>query len=287
MKLKSFLLPATLALASLASVASAANVSATYNDIILGFRSTSVTAQNLEVNLGNVSQFTQASLGSTFVVANLNVADLVSVYGAGWYANTTSFGLIGTSGKSGGGAVGPDGQPLSTVYVSNDVGTYSSLNSSTNNNAVTKAAQLYLGAAGSLSRQDNSLMSNIHTANIATATEGSWSNLGGTSGSSFANYARASFESTLGTGTSVSTSLYELLPTNGGVDEATLTPTNGIAAGLFQGKIGTFTLADTGVLTFTSSGLHASAIPEPSTFAALAGAAVLGLAAFRRRSVRA
>jgi hypothetical protein len=274
MKLKSFLLPATLALASLASVASAANVSATYNDIILGFRSTSVTAQNLEVNLGSVGQFTQASVGSTFVVANLNVADLVSVYGANWYASTTNFGLIGTSGKTGGGAVGPDGQPLSTVYVSNDVGTYASVNSSTNNNAVTKASQLYLGTLGSLSNQDNSLMSNIYTANIASATVGSWSNLGGVSGNSFANYARASFESTLGTGTSVSTTLYELLPTNGGVN----TPN-----GTFQQAIGTFTLADTGVLTFTSNGINASAIPEPSTFAALAGAAVLGLAAFRRR----
>ena len=274
MKLKFFLLPATLALASLASVASAANISATYNDIILGFRSTSVTAQNLEVNLGSVGQFTQASVGSTFVVANLNVADLVSVYGANWYASTTSFGLIGTSGKTGGGAVGPDGQPLSTVYVSNDVGTYPSVNSSTNNNAVTKASQLYLGTLGALSNQDNSLMSNIYTANIASTTVGSWSNLGGVSGNSFANYARASFESSL-TGTSVSTTLYELLPTNGGV-----TAPNGT----FQQAIGIFTLANTGELTFTSNGINASAIPEPSTFAALAGAAVLGLAAFRRRS---
>ena len=280
MKLKSFLLPATLALASLASVASAANISATYNDIILGFRSTSVTAQNLEVNLGSVGQFTQASVGSTFVVANLNVADLVSVYGANWYASTTSFGLIGTSGKSGGGAVGPDGQPLSTVYVSNDVGTYSSVNSSTNNIAVTKASQLYLGTTGALSNQDNSLMSNIYTANIASATVGSWSNLGGVSGNSFGNYARASFESSL-TGTSVSTTLYELLPTNG-VDELG----NSVKApnGTFQQAIGTFTLANTGVLSFTSNGINASAVPEPSTYAALAGAAVLGLAAYRRRS---
>jgi hypothetical protein len=47
-------------------------------------------------------------------------------------------------------------------------------------------------------------------------------------------------------------------------------------------RLGTFTLDASG-LSYLASGT-ASAIPEPSTFGALAGAAVLGLAATRRRS---
>lgn len=271
MKLKSLLIPATLAFASLASVASAANVAVNYSDIILGFRSTSVTAQNLEVNLGSVSQFTQTAAGSSFVVANLNVADLVTVYGSGWYASSTIFGLIGTTGKTGGGAIGPDGQALSTVWASNDSGTaYTTVNSFTNNNAVSKVLLMTNGttqASGALNFQDSSLMSNVYTANISTAGTASWSKAGGTTGTSFVNYNRAAFESSLGGGTSTTTSLYELLP----------------VAGNPAGLIGTFTLTDAGVLSFTSSGLYAAAIPEPSTYALIGGSVMLGFVVLRRR----
>jgi hypothetical protein len=44
---------------------------------------------------------------------------------------------------------------------------------------------------------------------------------------------------------------------------------------------------DASGLSYLASGSPASAVPEPSTYAALAGAAVLGLAAYRRRLARA
>ncbi len=273
MKLKSLLIPAALAFASLASVASAATIAVNYSDIILGFRSTSVTAQNLEVNLGSVSQFTQATAGTTFTIGRLNVTDLQAVYGSGssWYASTTIMGLIGTTGKTGGGATGPDGQALSTVWASNDSGTpYTTANTSINNNAVSKVLLMTNGstqASGALNFQDSSLMSNVYTANISTAGTNSWSKAGGTSGTSFVNYTRTAFESSLGGGTSTTTDLYELAPVSG--NPAAL--------------VGTFTLTDAGVLSFTSAGLYAAAIPEPSTYAAIFGVAMLGFAAYRRR----
>ena len=73
----------------------------------------------------------------------------------------------------------------------------------------------------------------------------------------------------------------------GGLNYVTAT---GSYAGSFSNSSGVWTLTSGGQsLTFSESsgnlGFAASAIPEPSTYAALAGVAVLGLAAYRRRRI--
>jgi hypothetical protein len=82
------------------------------------------------------------------------------------------------------------------------------------------------------------------------------------------------------TATSVS-DFYALVPTTGGTAPNGLaTDGDGIVFARGTNLLGTFTLDASG-LSYVSG---ASAIPEPSTYAALAGAVVLGLAASRRRS---
>ncbi len=64
---------------------------------------------------------------------------------------------------------------------------------------------------------------------------------------------------------------------------------SGSYSGLFMNNDGVWTL-DSGqqTLTFdqTTGDLSITAVPEPSTYAALLGAAALGLAAWRRRTRR-
>src|SRR5271165_7625965 len=88
--MKKLLTTTLLALASVALIATSAHatVTAAYPDVILGFQATGATGSNinLEVDLGNVSQFYNAAPGSTIPVTELSLADLQQAYGATWNA---------------------------------------------------------------------------------------------------------------------------------------------------------------------------------------------------------
>ncbi len=258
--------------AGLATVASAAtgSVPVNYSDLILGFSSSNSTT-NLEVNLGSVSQFTQAAAGSSFTVSNLNVADLVAVNGATWNTSALSFGIMGTTGKAGSNnGNGPDGQPLSTLWLSWDTGITAPAQkiASQQNFGVTGWLNLIsTGNIASLALANNTIGSTANSALVDGTKAGSWT-VSETAGTAFngVGLTKSSFESTGGFTGSTSFDLYQLAPGSG----------NG-------SLVGVFSLTDTGVLSFTSSGLYASAIPEPSTYAAIFGVVMLGFAAYRRR----
>jgi len=61
---------------------------------------------------------------------------------------------------------------------------------------------------------------------------------------------------------------------------------NGSGGDLFTGKLDEARIFTFAPGTFNTSMLAYSAVPEPSTYAALFGVAVLGAAAWRRRSIR-
>lgn len=254
----------------LSSAALAGTVDTGTSDLILGFRDTSATSVNLEVNLGNVSQFTEAAAGSSFVVSRLDGADLNTVFTSGWNSSTLQFGVIGTTGKAGNGAVGPDGQSLSTIWMSWD-GASAPLSkiASLQNTPVTDILKLFTPSQpASLNSVSSSaiILSNPYSAQIDATGLGSWSQSETTTSAFGGPNSLAGFESTGGFSGSVSFDLYELLPVNGS-----------------GALVGTFNLTDTGVLSFTSSGLYASAVPEPSTYGLIAGSLILGFVATRRR----
>jgi len=103
--MKKLLPTALLALASAALIATSAEaqtVTAAFPDVILGFAATggSGAATNLEVDLGNVSQFYNATPGSTTTLTRLSPADLAAIYGAGWASRSDlTFGLFATDGN--------------------------------------------------------------------------------------------------------------------------------------------------------------------------------------------
>ena len=125
--MKKFLLTAFLAAVGLALPAQA-QVQANLGDLVLGFRATGGTGQNvnLEVNLGSVAQFQGQAANTTLLISRLAAADLVATYGANWATRTDlSWGIVGTAGRIS--AFGSS--PVATLWATNaeaTVGTQSS-----------------------------------------------------------------------------------------------------------------------------------------------------------------
>jgi hypothetical protein len=116
--MKKFYLTAILAALGLALPA-VAQVQANTGDLILGFRATGGTGQNvnLEVNLGSVSQFQGQAAGTTLSISRLSAADLAATYGAAWASRTDLYwGIVGTAGRA---AAGPGGAPVATLWATN------------------------------------------------------------------------------------------------------------------------------------------------------------------------
>ena len=154
--MKKFLLTAFLAALGLALPATA-QVQASLGDLVLGFRATGGTGQNvnLEVNLGSVSQFQGQAAGTTLLISRLAAADLAATYGANWATRTDLFwGIVGTAGRI---SAGPNGSPVATLWATNaetTVGTQSSAwtpgSRGAQFNASSQIEALLLGAPGSL-----------------------------------------------------------------------------------------------------------------------------------------
>src|SRR5271157_1938908 len=102
--MKKLLTTTLLALASVALIATSAKaaVTAAFPDVILGFAATggSGAATNLEVDLGNVSQFYNAAPGSTITLTQLSPLDLAQIYGSTWFSRSDlTYGLFATDGN--------------------------------------------------------------------------------------------------------------------------------------------------------------------------------------------
>jgi len=234
-------------------------------DILLGFNTNSGVGagKNLMVNLGSFSQF-DSNNGSTINFSSSIVADLNATYGSSWNTrNDISWSVTGATFAS-------------------------SVNGLTRNTIFATTAS---GAAAIESNSDGILQSvranvqSIGTAfNAATTTANSTVSVVVANSDANSMQARlttnnsaqfGSFNQSLTTYTSVE-DFYALVPISGGVAPTGLaTDATGLVFARGANYLGSFKL--------DASGLSFSAIPEPSTYAALAGAAVLGLAAFRRR----
>jgi len=250
-------------------------------DLILGFSASSGTgaATNLEVDLGNVVNFFQADQGGTLAPGQvvdlssmLSLTDLTNTYGSWQTDSALTWGVVGNSLKN----------PSSSVFGSK---TFKSTIWATEATSAPGASTPWLN--GSTSSQNpgvgaiQTVALNIGNGTaagtpqsvfLASSDPTSWAtNAGIGTGTQFLVFPEGSGSVVGATSSGVSyLDLYQVAPTS--------------ASGAVTGVslLGTFALFGDGsaqYLTFTA----ATPIPEPSTYAAILGAAALGFVMLRRR----
>ena len=262
---------AAICMTTLAVSSYAGTVSASDGDILLGFRATGGTGStlNLEVDLGSYTNFNGLVAGTTFALPQLSPLDLSGAYGSTWFQRSDLLWSVATSSAN-----TVAGLPDNTFF---ETSVDSSLSNSGGGSTVfkrqTSTAQFSVaqnidgfvsGLNGSTTTANSSSASlvpdggNSYDANINAGTR-PW-NANSTSLMSFTNVEN---NTNIPSGGFVQSDFYELLPTASGTANAL--------------ELGYFRLFDNGTLTFTE-------VPEPSTYAVAALAAIFVLiTAIRRR----
>ncbi|AKC83015.1 hypothetical protein IMCC26134_09920 [Verrucomicrobia bacterium IMCC26134] len=232
----------------------------TYGDLILGIYATGGTGSGftLSVNLGEFTKFATLD-GTSFTVNELSRNDLNTFgTGANFSRTNVNWGVVGTAGtlsytSEGTGLI----TPRNTLFATAPVDT-------TLNNGSTNAQ---VGAISAIGGVYTGLANATATVNSPSATTGSSAN-----GDSWYSLQTLNlpldfgfFTSSVITSTNVATlNLYELVPTN--ASAAALTEV-GIVKGI--NLLGSFNLANTGVLTYTAASSIVTKTPQTITFATL------------------
>lgn len=269
----------------LAGFGGAARAAVGPNDLVIGFAAASGTgsATNLEVDLGSVGSYVTATAG-VYTIGDLS-SSLNSIYGASgaWASNSAlTWAVVGATDPTGA-TGGPNGQNPLSLWASS-LGTTSPApawqhkSGSIQQTATSNIGGVYNSfgvpaavAQGGINSQTSAFGATLTGISIGTSDAASWTAQGGNA------QGNAAFGlATLGTAHTVQ------------IQNAV---TSGLNSDLYQMNAGTptgngtdlgfFTLGSNGVLTFTVAG---SPIPEPSTYAAILGAATLGLIMLRRRN---
>lgn len=254
------------------SLASAA-VTYTAGDLVLAFRSSSVNSVFF-YNLGSSTSFRDN--GNQGLVADLG-ATLTATYGANWFTSSDlSWGIFANRNNQNPGfptnAPAVDGDPSRTIYVSRaatDVGdstawgTYGSAQVATASTFVKSSAEIFAGfEATSGTNNFGAVVTNAQASQYIDQVSPN---------SDFGLFG-SGIEGSFNTGTEFAyLDLYRILATTNGA-----TPTGTVGLGSLET---TFAINSAGQIF----SIDASAVPEPSAAAGLAGAAALGMAALRRR----
>jgi hypothetical protein len=263
-----------------ASLASAATFTA--GDLLIAFRSTSVN-NVFFYNVGSSVGFRDN--GSQGQVADIGT-HLENTFGAGWFTDSdVSWGIIGVRNSSdptpvfGSPPAVVNGDPSATLYASKSTSTPGA---STAWGTYVEAQMVSSGTAmrGVLDVGANSFINQTAVANsndrgvvqaTALTTWDDQTNLG----ADF-NLFNGGLEGSFNTGTEFAyLDVYRILATNTGAS-----PSGTLGLGSYET---TFSINASGEVF----AVDVSAVPEPSTYAALAGFAALGLALSRRRSRKA
>jgi len=256
-------------------------------DLVLGFSETSI-GTNVEVDLGAASNY--ASSGDTpgtYNIANLS-SDLTAAYGSGWTTDQNlSFAIIGSNSFGSSSGSGPKRSIWADAYTY-PATPYVTGSSSTGNSSANGAITgMYTGSAGSFGGSSTTTLTDINGSMVSigsnTVTLHAMSTATSTSGSLAASWG-ASGNFNIPNTTASSLFQSAAVGTNGAATEevfyfaGTATGQNAVDIQAVNGQTSYFTLGTNGELSFT-------VVPEPSTYAAIIGVAVLGYSLLRRRKV--
>lgn len=249
-------------------------------EIFIGFYASNTDlaggGQNFITNLGSYTQFDDRNGQKITFSTKLLTENLVSTYGVNWNSRDDISWAV-----SGGTTTTPlGGLSRNTIFATSPTG---AVIGSNGNDALALVQQKISGVATLFNSTDTTLSSTF-TVVVPGSLANSMYALQVASGPT-PQFGLSNTKVAVGTTVS---DFYGLAPTDLTATTGNAAKINGtaLANGWTQGSnyLGSFTLDASG-LSFTASG--ASAVPEPSTYAALAGAAVLGLVAYRRRQARA
>ena len=225
-------------------------------DLILGFRKAG-TSFDILVDVGQASLY---RAGSSFTVGALNTADISTVFGAGWNSDSAiKWGVFGST-------VDGEGGPMGGVVTDNTVWATGATAlqrapAVSLSNASSKIYNLYGAVLGQTSNLSSSQSYKISSANGFNGyTDNITSGGANPTGPYFDFFSQTLEKNTNGTN---SLNLYQVQPGTAGAPATNL---------------GYFTLNGS-ALTFNAF----TAIPEPSTYAAILGVVALGVAAYRRQ----
>ncbi len=271
-----------LALAGLGLGVSTAKAVVTYNqgDLLMGFFRPG-DAQTYVVNVGSATQFRDWNNGANLNLSLGNIAaDLVALYGAAWYDDTTlAWGVAGSPSNT----IAVNGDPSRTLYAGRDPlgvtfgfnnpgssawGTPTVIGGTFRTNASTLMQGLQGGFDIDTETANSSFATIQGTGDANNWTTASYAPLGIAFGAFNSNITSAFTSGVLAPGVESALDLWRVLNTNTGATEP-----GTVGVGQFQG---TFYIDQGGSISF-----GAQAVPEPSrmVFAALG----LGALALRRR----
>ncbi len=280
MKTKTLVISALL----FAGLAASANAQmAAYGDLILGFEASGGTgaSTNVEVNLGSIANYASQGPG-TYALGNLGT-DLSNTYGSGWASRSDlTLAIVGSASPT----VATDGYVKKTIFASSaesgsfPASAWQQSGGTLYNGPLSSIGAIYgltnaAGAFGGGSITNLADVTGSATAvgttlvgiSTGTGTSGSWTSF---------QQADGAFAIPNPTGVLFYTNAAGITGGTGNLDLYVLAPVSGASAT----NLGFFSLSDTGLLSFNVVGV---AIPEPSTYAAILGAAALGFVMLRRR----
>jgi len=273
--MKSSLLIKSAAVVAVLGAAVSAHASLGYvpGDLVLGFQNAS---KSVEFSIGGTGTTDLASLtaqnGATFDLGNINAGLSNSTtssgftgtgFGSTWNSDgTVSWGVAAVNGSS---FITGMQQGITPVVPGDTPTAIGALGSIVNGglNSNSPLSKIGVGGVQVAATQANSSLSSWNAIDKNLATAGA-----------FGTYANASLVNTLTTATTVGTSGALNGLTYSALD---LYQATGAAGSVSEQLLGTLALTTGGEVFFTS------AIPEPSTYAMILGAAALGFVMLRRR----
>jgi hypothetical protein len=263
-----------------AGFATAAHAGGVVGDLIVGFAQSGTTT-NYELDLGSVGSYQGLGAGSVVnLSSNLSALDLSSTFGSTWAsAGTVTLGSVATNGSTTlPGVTGPaksdwvsqnDGTVTAQPWMAEtpEASQYKDLNGTSAANSHELAIQNVENGLNSVNGFTQSSNVTPTAGFISTTAADSWSSYLASNNS----FKPPAIDS--GTNLSLSSGMFQVLDLYQYIQT-----TNSTTPGAYLGSL---ELGSDGSLFFTN--FDPIAVPEPSTYAAILGAACLGFVAIRRR----